>query len=75
MNDIKCQFCGSEMCIETWEHVKPVQSYAKCNYCEARGPVVYDEQRYRAEVKAIKEIRDYENRIDADLWRASKGGK
>lgn len=72
-NEIKCPFCGGEMCIESWANTKPCQAWTKCNRCEACGPHAYHDQEGRSKELAIKAIRDYENRIDADLWRASKG--
>ena len=74
-SDIKCPFCGAEMQIEIWDHSLPYQAHAVCTQCEATGPHVYNAQVGRAEELAIKAMEDYYNKIDADLWRASKGGK
>ena len=71
-SDIKCPFCGCEMTIETWDHAKPCQTWTKCPRCEACGPRAYHDHAASAEALAIKAMEDYYNKIDADLWRASR---
>ena len=73
-NDIKCPFCGGEMEIEINEYTETdFRGNAFCVRCGAAGPVAHGPTEARAEEVATKAMADYWNKVDADLWRASKG--
>jgi len=70
-SDIKCPFCGNLMLMVV-DTFQSAHAYFSCNKCEARGPSAYSDQEWKAEEAARRAMADYQDRIDAALWRAAR---